>query len=89
MKRKAQVKQYIIRENTIQTPDGFGMWYVVNIGTTTAILNDTLPVPPGREFGLDIHPDVIWDSNISIKFIGEGTNSLVFFGIHIKNDAND
>lgn len=84
-KRKAQVKQYIIRENTIITPDDFGMWYVVNIGTTTATLNDTLPVPPGREFGLDLHPDLIWDSNISVKFTGTGTNSLVFFGIIVKD----
>ena len=69
--------QYLtITENKTIPPEDYGGWSLVNTGDVPVMVNGILLDPAGSVIGIDytnLPPDVIWSSNISIRFIGNGT----------------
>jgi hypothetical protein len=83
---RATQKQYIIKENTIITPDNFGSWELINYGTNPVIINDTIVLQQGEKYKVELDSDVIFESSINIKFdtTTAGSNRAAMIQFYVK-----
>ena len=70
--------QYLtITENKTIPPEDYGGWSLVNTGNVPVLVNGVVLDPAGTIIAVDythLHPDVVWSSNISIRFLDNGNN---------------
>lgn len=78
MKNYLVKNQYLtITKNTTFPPEKYGGWSLVNTGDVALTVNGVLLDPAGPVIGVDytnLPPNVRWSDNISIRFIGTGSN---------------
>lgn len=86
MAYKATQKQYIIKENTIITPDNFSSWELINYGTNPVVINETIVLQQNEKYKVELDSDVIFESSINIKFdtTTAGSNRAAIILFYVK-----